>query len=215
MGSVVVYTALFGAHDELKQQPAITGVNYVCFTDQKSAARGWEVIPVQSSSPDRLAAKDPKMQPHRWVRHWRRSIWIDASVQILTSKFITTALDAMNDGLAFFAHPDRDCIYDEAELSKTIAKYDPSQIDAQIQRYRAEGFPEHAGLWACGIIAREHKRPVKRLGGRWLDRCRTESVQDQISLPPLLRSMRINPGTIPGNLWDNELIRVVDHARDA
>ena len=214
VGNVVIYTAIYGAHDQLKPQPALAGVDYVCFTDQAVSARGWDVVYVPSSMPDRLAAKDPKMRPHRWVRRWHQSIWIDASVRILSPMFVATALGAMREGIAFFAHPDRDCIYEEAEVSKTMPKYDPAQIDAQVNIYRAQGFPEHAGLWACGIIARGRRRSVQHLGRRWFDRCQHESIQDQISLPPLLRSLGITPGTIPGNLWDNELIRVEGHLRD-
>lgn len=215
MSNVVVYTAMYGPHDNLKVQPAITGVDYVCFTDQAINAPGWDVVKVQSSMPDRLAAKDPKMRPNRWVRRWRQSIWIDASVQILSPEFVPAALGAMRDGLAFFAHPDRDCIYEESTVSIRMPKYGPTAIKRQVERYRAEGFPEHAGLWACGIIARDRKRSLNRLGQKWFDRCKEESGQDQISLPPLLRSMGITPGTIPGNLWDNEFIRVEDHLRDS
>ena len=75
MSNVVVYTAMYGPHDNLKVQPAITGVDYVCFTDQAINAPGWDVVKVQSSMPDRLAAKDPKMRPNRWVRRWRRPRW--------------------------------------------------------------------------------------------------------------------------------------------
>jgi len=214
VGNVVVYTALYGPHDELKTQPSLPGVDYLCFTDQPVTARGWEVVQVRPALPDRLASKEPKMEPHRWVRRWRQSIWVDASVQIVSSDFASIVLGAMDDGLALFAHPDRDCIYEEAEVSKTMPKYDVAEIDAQMARYRAEGYPEHAGLWASGIIAREHRRSMRRLGRKWFDRCKSESVQCQISLPPLLRSLGITPGTIPGNLWDNDLIQVLGHLRE-
>jgi hypothetical protein len=209
----VVYTALFGPHDDLKEQPSIAGIDYVCFTDQSIEPRGWDLIRKSSSLPDRLAAKDPKMRPHRWVRKWRWSIWIDASVQILSSDFPEIALGSLNDGIALFVHPDRDCIYAEAEASKPMEKYDPVLIDAQVARYRADGFPETAGLWACGVIARDRRPSNRRLGREWFKRCQDESVQDQISLPPLLQAIGIRPGVIPGNLWDNRLIRVGDHLR--
>jgi len=216
VGNVVVYTAIYGAQDELKVQPPMPEVDYVCFTDQDFTTPGWKVVRVRPSPlPDRLAAKSQRMLPHKWVRGWPTSIWIDGSVQILSPSFASTALTAMHDGIAFFRHPDRDCIYQEAEVSKQMPKYEPSHIDAQIGRYRDQGYPEHAGLWASGIIAREHHRPaVRRLDRRWLKRCQTESVQDQISLPPLLRSLGMAPGAIPGNLWDNELIHVEDHLRN-
>jgi len=209
-----VYTALFGSYDRLVPQPAVSGIDFVCFTDQPISVQGWDIVPVRSPMADRLAARDVKTRPHRWVGQWRRSIWIDASVQILSRTFVTTALDAMQDGLALFPHPDRDCIYDEAEILKTMPEY-ATQLGAQIHKYRAEGFPRHVGLWATGVIAREHCRSVRRLGRQWFDRCQHESVRDQVSLPPLLRSLGIAPGTIPGNLWDNKLIRVRDHLRES
>lgn len=217
MGNTVVYTAIFGAQDELKAQPPIADVDYVCFTDQVLRAPGWKVIQVRPSPlSDRLAAKAPKTVPHKWVRRWPRSIWIDGSVRILSPQFPSIALAALQDGIALFTHPDRDCIYDEAEASKPMPKYEPDEIDRQIEGYRRDGFPEHAGLWACSVIAREHHRPLmRRLGRRWLERCQRESVQDQISFPPLLRSLGIAPGVIPGNLWDNDLIHMGEHLRQS
>jgi hypothetical protein len=40
------------------------------------------------------------------------------------------------------------------------------------------------------------------------------TYQDQLSLPYLLWKLRMEPGIIPYNLWDNPLFGFVPHASD-
>jgi len=60
----------------------------------------------------------------------------------------------LDSGLAAHAHTARDCIYEEAVASVAYPeKYSTQPIMEQVDSYRAEGHPEHWGLWACGTLA--------------------------------------------------------------
>lgn len=80
-------------------------------------------------------------------------------------------------------HPERDCLYDEAAVCKAWALDDPARIDAQMQRYRAMGYPTHHGLYMTGIIARWHDRAhVRAMCECWWEEYRRGSRRDQLSL---------------------------------
>jgi len=49
-------------------------------------------------------------------------------VEILSRTFAATALDAKNDGIALFAHPDRDCIYQEEIGERSDQPAAPSAV---------------------------------------------------------------------------------------
>lgn len=116
--------------------------------------------------------------------------------------------------MALFAHPDRDNISDEAEVSAQMIKYDGRPVRRQVEYYKSRGYPDN-GLWAAGILARDNRnRRIRKLGRRWMGENVKWTYQDQISLPYLLWKLRIAPGTIPYNLWDNPLFDLEPHASE-
>ena len=50
------------------------------------------------------------------------SVWIDGSAVIRTQDFVQWCLDQLGDGdIALIKHPDRDCIYDEANVNLCLS----------------------------------------------------------------------------------------------
>jgi hypothetical protein len=88
------------------------------------------------------------------------------------------------------AHPDRDCIYDEAEFCVPIPKYSDLPLMAQADHYRKQGHPPNDGLWATGLIVRND--PLVDFGHAWITEQVRWGFQDQISEAPLTR-----PHTLP------------------
>lgn len=207
-GRIVVYTAIFGGYDRLKPQPEIPGVDYVCFTDDPSVeAPPWTVVVERPRYPHpRMSAKHYKLFPHRVLPQHPLTVWVDGSVAIKRPDFPEVFLSHVNEsGMALFPHPDRDSIYDEAEVSMAMRKYDGQPILEQVAHYRAKGYPAKNGLWACTVLARDARNArLRRLHRRWMRHNRRWSYQDQLSLPFLLWKMGIEPGVFPYNLWDNE-----------
>ncbi len=234
--TAVVYTAIAGDYDSLKA-PAAQDENcaFVCFTDADWPARigAWRVAPLE---PDpalhpRLRAKRPKILAHevfpggRWkpsAPFWSRtrkfdlSIWVDGSIEIESPTFVSDMRKLLGRGeWAMFRHPDRDCIYEEAELSLTLPKYQGLPIREQVESYRGV-VPPHAGLFACGIIVR--REPVsERLQAAalsWWDENVRWTYQDQLSLPFVIAK---HPGCAPvaieSSLRANEWFRIRRHAR--
>jgi hypothetical protein len=91
------------------------------------------------------------------------------------------------------------CIYSEARESAGLAKYAGEPVLEQAESYRQAGHPENWGLWATGVIARQHTEAVRKMGWLWLAETYRWSFQDQISQPFALRENGLRPTAFPGN----------------
>lgn len=193
---VAIFTALFGDYDNgLPQVEQDIDVRWLAFTDGPDFPAPWQTIRVEQEGPcARLAAKRYKcLAP---LEEWQ-TIWIDANTEIISPTFTREVLAQLHDGIALFAHPNRDCIYREGVASIRLApeKYAHLPIREQVAEYREGGYPEHGGLFACGTIARDHDAPkIAELGRRWLHECVKWTYQDQLSFPVVCRQLGIVPG---------------------
>jgi hypothetical protein len=83
--------------------------------------------------------------------------------------------------LAVFAHPKRQCTYDEALECSTRELDNPQLIYEQIQKYRLSGLPEKSGLPENSVILRRHSHAMETFNNAWwAEYCRF-SVRDQLS----------------------------------
>ena len=83
--------------------------------------------------------------------------------------------------LYLFKHFERSCLYQEAEVCKAMGLDSLNIIDKQIQRYRAEGFPENYGLPECGIILRNKSEKSDAVMNVWRQEVNNGSRRDQLS----------------------------------
>lgn len=210
--AAAVISAVYGAYDEVKPALPQEDVNceWVFVTDDLTIADGhlgWRVIhdPQPGMTPMR-AVKRPKTCPWDFTDALA-SIWIDGSVRVTSPRFAAEAL-ALADPIAQFDHPDRDCIYDEADEALRVPKYAAEPIAEQAMAYHVTGHPAHWGLWAATVIARWHTGEVKVAGRAWADEIFRWSFEDQISQPYVLRVLGLRPAVLPGHYRDNQWLRV-------
>lgn len=237
MNRAVVYTAIFGDYDTLKQPPPQDQpCDFICFTDAELPSRvgAWRVIRVKRDRKlhPRMQAKRFKLLSHRIFpggrlalrytplsvrRRADLSIWIDASLQIKSARFVRTMRGKLGDGdWAMFVHPDRDCIYDEAAIGMLMPKCRDLRLDLQAESYKSV-VPPHGGLYACGVIVRREPVavPLKKVHQLWWDENIKWTYQDQVSLPFVLRSVGgCDPVAIPDGLWQNPWFEVLPHNSD-
>jgi hypothetical protein len=207
-----ILTAVYGQYDAVKAACPQQGLDaeWVLVTDDPTIPDGhlgWRVVlQPRSGIPPVRAAKHPKLRPWEYTSA-PASVWVDGSVTVTSPSFAADAL-ALADPIAQFAHPDRDCIYDEAAVSATIPRYASEPVLAQAEHYRHRGHPEHWGLWAATVIARRHTPPVLRLGTWWTFEVGSWSFQDQISQPFVLRQLSLRPAVLPGHYRANQWLAV-------
>ena len=103
--------------------------------------------------------------------------------------------------VALFRHPERDNIDDEAQVSLTMLKYVGLPLLEQVENYRTRGLPNDAGLWAGGVIVRQHGPNRVCFEDDWWHENVTWSFQDQLSLPYVLWKHNVHPGVISGSVY--------------
>ena len=168
-----IVSAIFGASDEIKRPFGQHNVDceYLLITDDAALssgavdAKGWQIIYEPSELSPVRAAKIPKLFPWRYTDA-PTSVWVDGSIEVRSPNFAKNLLEVANP-LAMYAHPDRDCLFDEANLTLHIGRYELEWpiINQQVEAY--ESHSKNSGLWASGIIARRHTDEVKVFSEAW------------------------------------------------
>ena len=236
--TICIYTAIYGDYDDLKEQPRQTlDCDFLCFTDNSSVqARGWEVAyrPGAPEMHPRMQAKYYKLMnhkifapPRRWWpfnggtgrRRYDFTIWIDGSVRLKSESFVEEMIGFLGKyGMAMFVHPERDCIYAEAQvcLHPDFLKYRGLPIREQVESYKFEGYPEHNGLMAAGLILRDmRRRELHQINEDWWQENLRWTYQDQLSLPYVLWKNSYGYDPINLNLWGNHLFDLTAHHSDS
>lgn len=218
MYDVAIITSFYGGYDNLHPAFPQTGlsVEWIFVTDTlPEEDKGWRVI--IDERPDMLprrAAKYPKVLPWKYTDAYA-SIWIDGSFRVQSPNFAQEAMSYAKP-IAQFKHPWRDCIFAEGECTRALLKYEDqaSLVTEQMEYYRKKGHPEHWGLWATGVIARYHTKPIRGMGMSWMLDINQWSAQDQVSQAYSLRLADLYPELLPGDYFSSPWIQFMGHRRE-
>ncbi len=215
-GSIVVYTAIAGNYDSLKEQPhtATQGVDFVAFLDEPRQSKTWRPRAIHTDFRDPIRdAKIHKILSHIYFPDALYSLWIDGSVTIRFPFSIRRLIELYlaDCDLAVFQHKSRTCIYQEAGVCLQRRLDDPAIIWCQICRYTQEGYPSNAGLPECTVVLRRHTDTVKAFNEAWWDEITRGSKRDQLSFPYVAWKAGLRYGTFPGSISDNPLFHCDRH----
>lgn len=218
-----IYTAIYGGYDTLKPVAGADklreqGIDLICFTDDVNLSHpDWQMrrMPARHAHP-RLDAKYYKLLPHLVLPEYDDTLWLDASFEIEDARCAETLFAYLDDApLALFLHPERGCLYEEAEFCRTMPKYADQDIAGQVKHYREAGLPERFGLFAGGIIGRRNDDAnVRSLNEQWMAENLRFTYQDQLSLAYLLWKMSLKPSVFRQYLWRPSGLVWRDHAHD-
>lgn len=214
---IYVFTSILNGFDNLRP-PAVqeeTFVRYICFTNVPNLPRvhPWEYRPAYVLGDGSRSSRVPKILPHLLLpRDAEYSIYHDGNFQLRqdAQTIIRELLDGPGRQWAAHKHPCRDCLYQESSIILNHAdmaewrKQKPEateQIARQIERYRAMDFPERAGLWANGFIARRHTPEVNRLNELWWKEFSDGCERDQISFPVARCQAGLEVSTIDADVY--------------
>jgi len=233
---ICVFTAIYGDYDILKQPvPQTADCDFLCFTERRLPRRegAWHIIRsgLNPSLHPRMRAKYFKVLSHRVFPggrlHWRFDplgrrprydavIWVDGSLRIKDPGFAADfAGHVGRTGWSMFVHPGWDCVYEELPQAAAQKKCFGLPLAEQVGSYRAEGFPEHAGLMAATLIARDPRSAqVARTNEAWWAEIRKWSYRDQLSLPVVLWRLGHDYDKVMMDLWQNPWFDWVPHNSD-
>ena len=205
--SIVIYTAITGHYDTLKEQPAraTKGVELVAFVDENKATREtkWQRrIAHRGFADQKRNAKIHKILSHVYFPRKTYSLWIDGSVTInfpfpieqLISEYLADC------DLALFKHYRRTCVYQEAGVALHRRLDDPMTIHRQIETYTRNGYPANAGLSECCVLLRRHTDAIKEFNEAWWEEICRGSVRDQISFDCVARRCGLKYRYFPGSV---------------
>lgn len=223
---IVVYTAILGDYDNLKNEEVkIPGCDFICFTDDhnlKSNLFNILLCKRMYSDPTR-DNRLYKILPHKFLKNYEYSLYIDGSVLVKTKNIIGLVKKYLKySNLAVFSHPERDCIYDEAVACIKAKKDDKCIIEKQMGKYKKERYPKHNGLTENTVILRRHNAPdVVSFSEEWWKEVNDFSKRDQLSFNYVVWKNSFNYTTMNGFLWDikrlkynNRLFKVEPHKID-
>ncbi len=197
---ITVVTAITGGKDTLKPQPEYKGVEYVAFVEGDVKDSQWKTRKAcdKFKSPV-MNAKIHKILAHKYV-DTEYIVWIDGSITL--KKDPRDLIKLMGDSdFAFFKHPGRDDLYEEATVCVEMGKGDVSEIAEQLKEYARMGTPEHMGLCEMTCFIRRNTKKANLAFERWWAEVTRYSSRDQISFPVAFQGEKW--ATIPGSVEDH------------
>lgn len=209
---IVAYTAVFGSFDCLMAAPRFNDVDFVCFTDDSSfRARGWNVVVVEGPVGEaRRNSRFFKVLPHRYFADYRFSVWIDGTHCPRRDPRELLAYCG-SSGIGLYRHPERDCIYEEAEACVQRG-FDEGIIRKQMTRYVAEAYPKRNGLAQTTVMVRKHTSPAVIAAMEcWWEEINAGSVRDQLSFDYAMWKLGIRYGCVPGHPYCNDRFYYTPH----
>lgn len=188
----VVYTVILGDYDNLKEpETRSRGWDYICFTDRNDLySDTWKIVRVKC--PHGMTLKKCAgffhAYPFRYLKQYELSVLAAGMISIHCdlNEFVSKYLPP-GKSIALSKHPDRNCIYDEAQKVKVLRKDTAVTVDRQMRKYREKGYPRDFGLIRTGIMIRRHDdKKLARHCRLWLKEIVNHSQRDQLSFNYIL-----------------------------
>jgi hypothetical protein len=236
---ICVYTAVFWDYDVVLQQTRQTiNCEFIVFTDNPDLKFENEIARSQrriflvdknifsdkgflNNLPDRMKARFFKMYPFKFLPDVDIAIRMDAMWMLLQPNSLEVLLSNLkrNTWILAFQHPNRTCPYEEAEFIATLKhkKFEWLDMESQMNRYRAEWFPEQFWLTATTILISRNTRAVKAFMDRRRQELITGTNRDQLSFDYLVRKLWLRVDRFAlgygNNLRTNKRISFLTHHR--
>jgi hypothetical protein len=185
MRDLVIYTALFGGYDQLRDPSFVDpGCDYVCFTDDPGlASKVWDVRVVASERDAQSANRHCKFFPSLYLPEYRASMYVDSNLELRGALAATVRSSLEGAAMSCARHPLRQCVYDEIACCQREGKITQAQSLALVAEFEAAGYPRKAGLYENNIIVRAHdSTEVASLMQDWWAMYERGPRRDQLSL---------------------------------
>lgn len=190
----VVYTSNIGGYDcfndgNLRNKE----IDYIYFTDNRDIkSKTWDVIYVDNLyNNNNKTSKYYKILAHDMIHEYKSSIWIDSCIYDIKTDFEHYFHLLNKYDLVIHKHPDRNCIYKEAEACIKMKKDNKDIIENQIRDYKMIQYPKNNGLFWCGFMAKNHNK-LFNFFELWWNEIQNYSKRDQLSFPVVFFKYNIN-----------------------
>ena len=207
---IAIITALSGKRDSFSEPSIVhSGVDYIAFVDNPVGDSVWQQRKICNFSTDnkfanRRNAKIYKIMPQLFLPEYDYYFWVDVTHDVIETPQNIIDIYLREFDMAVFNHSDRNCVYDESEIIKSIGKDINDLVDRQMNFYREEGMPKGFGLFELPSFVRKNNHRMNEMSLCWWEQICKYSSRDQISLPYVFWKMNINKSIMPGqaNGWN-------------
>lgn len=189
-----IITYITGNYDNLIEPIVITpDWDYICITDNpRLKSKNWNVKQIDENDKQisclKRRASSIVMQYYKYIPNtYDVCMIIDANMEITGN--LNIFLDEFNFDhthidLMLGQHPNRDCIYKEAEEIIKLKKDDPTAIRKHVTFLKKDAYPKNNGLCESGVLvmSRNSEKCLKFLKQWYSDYKRLPSKRDQMSL---------------------------------
>lgn len=210
----VVYTVITGDYDDLKIPEYVNeDWDYICFTDTDIKSDFWQIRNIHEFELDPVRkSRKYKILPHNYLSEYDYSIYIDGSFVITGDMNEYINKYAKTNPMLCLTHPERNCIYDEADVCLSLKKDSENIIITQIEKYLVEKYPKNNGLIAGGIMFRKHNDPsVIEVMEDWNEEVLNYSRRDQLSFNYICWKKDFEYDICDLSCWGNEYFRGIPH----
>ena len=189
MNKKVCYTCITGGYDTI---PVHKFVNpeweYVLFTDnagliERGYFEHWKVRPLAyNKSTNVKNARWHKVNAHILFPDHDVSLWLDGNIAVNNRNIFDKIEKLVADGvlISIPLHPQRNCIYDEANTIKKLHIDLDKTVDRQMGILKKDNYPANNGLAETNVMFRQHNK-IKPLLDLWWSFIRDYSKRDQLS----------------------------------
>lgn len=212
--NLVVFTTILGPDtDRLRSiRRPNPDVHYICFTDQRVEAVGWDIIQVLPEAKPNIHSRRLKILAHQTLAPWQPdvSLWMDAAFELHCDP--VPVMHKWLEGVEMVAlrHPHRDNIKEEGAQIIKLGLADATLIERQIADARDAGFPvdAQAAITSTGFCFRRHTERVARFNECWW-RLFTKAGhgRDQMSVDWALWECSVPLRYLEGHYRDNPYAR--------
>lgn len=201
---IAVLTASIGSVAPAEVNVKHESADYFAFVETELVEDTmWTPLPVSTFSCDyryanRRNAKVYKVLPHMFVPGYDYYIWIDSTHAVKQDPIEIIETYLKDSDIALFNHPERSCVYEEAELIKQVNFDYPHLVDEQMEFYISEKYPRKNGLYELPCRIQRNTPQIQALMLTWWELICKYSSRDQLSLPYALHMHGITPSIMPG-----------------
>ena len=197
---ITVMTAITGGKDNLYNQPEYKGVEYMAFLEEDVKSPQWKV----KRACDKFVKPVMNAKIHKILGHKYCNtpyiVWQDGNCALKQDPHELVKLMGDND-FAFFKHPGRDCLFDEADTCVQLGKGNITEIAEQVRAYadpHGVNMDLHSGMIEATCFARKNNPHANDLMEKWWAEICRYSNRDQISFPVVFKGQTW--ATIPGSV---------------
>lgn len=201
VGKIAVYTVIIGKFDGVKSlNPKFRNdADYFLFTDQDIQSSDYIVRRVKNESGNaRKESRKYKIQPESYLSGYDYFLYMDGSMELLTSPQTLVNKYLRDSDIAVFNHPWYDCIYMEFAQCLKLGYADPEIAGRQEVFYRDEGYPAHNGLTENGVILRRNCVKIHEFDKFWQSIYDKYTDRDQLSFCYCAWKMGLKYNTFEG-----------------